>query len=397
MVAIMRKPLRILILLAVLAAIGGGAWWYMHRPRSDGDLTLYGNVDFRQASLAFNGSERIAGVLVEEGDIVKKGQVLARLDTSRLAPQVREADATVASQRAMVLKLRNGSRPEEIAQARANLASAKADAANANIQLERRSVLTANSTISKQELDTTKAAAEMADAKVQMAQSSLELAIAGPRAEELLQAEAQLRGSEAQLELMRQQLADAELACALRCGRPLAADGARRNGGADEAGVFTGNHRNEMGPRLCLRNQSRPYPPGHARQGDDRQLPRPSARRLDRLHFAHCGVHARRLSRPTDLRTSLVYEVRVFVEDPDDVLRLGMPSTVTLLPDAEPKPLAQNRQECGRQGKAMTTATPVAARSIHKSFRRDTGEIVKALDGVSFEAKTRDLDRAGRP
>ncbi|PSH70507.1 ABC transporter ATP-binding protein [Phyllobacterium brassicacearum] len=35
----------------------------------------------------------------------------------------------------------------------------------------------------------------------------------------------------------------------------------------------------------------------------------------------------------------------------------------------------------------MTTASPIAARSIHKSFRRDTGEIVKALEGVSFEAR----------
>ncbi|HMF68379.1 MAG TPA: biotin/lipoyl-binding protein, partial [Phyllobacterium sp.] len=97
----MNKPLRIVILLLVLAAIGGGAWWYLHRPADNDSLTLYGNVDLRQASFAFNGSERIAGVLVEEGDIVKKGQVLARLDTNRLAPQVREADATVAAQRAM--------------------------------------------------------------------------------------------------------------------------------------------------------------------------------------------------------------------------------------------------------------------------------------------------------
>src|SRR5688572_13297587 len=138
MVVVMNKPLRIILPILVLAGIGGGAWWYLHRPPANDALALYGNVDFRQASLAFNGSERIAGVLVEEGDIVKKGQVLARLDISRLAPQVRQADATVAAQRAMVMKLRNGSRPEEIAQARANLASAKADAANANVQFERR-------------------------------------------------------------------------------------------------------------------------------------------------------------------------------------------------------------------------------------------------------------------
>ena len=51
---------------------------------------------------------------------VKKGQVLARLDTSRLKPQVANAEAQVAAQQAAVERLHNGSRPEEIAQARAN-------------------------------------------------------------------------------------------------------------------------------------------------------------------------------------------------------------------------------------------------------------------------------------
>ncbi|MEK1886573.1 MAG: hypothetical protein AAAB35_03115, partial [Phyllobacterium sp.] len=63
----MSKPIRILIFLIILAAIGGGAWWYWHRPAASDVLTLYGNVDLRQASLAFNGSERIDQVLVEEG------------------------------------------------------------------------------------------------------------------------------------------------------------------------------------------------------------------------------------------------------------------------------------------------------------------------------------------
>ena len=52
--------------------------------------------DLRQVQLAFNNSERIAEVLVQEGDRVKRGQVVARLNTSRLEPQVAEADAMLA-------------------------------------------------------------------------------------------------------------------------------------------------------------------------------------------------------------------------------------------------------------------------------------------------------------
>jgi HlyD family secretion protein len=58
-------------------------------------------------------------VLVQEDDRVQRGQVLTRLDTSRLEPQVAQAVARVAAQRQVVAKLHNGSRPEEIVQASA--------------------------------------------------------------------------------------------------------------------------------------------------------------------------------------------------------------------------------------------------------------------------------------
>ena len=135
----MKTKTRLLIpTLLILAVAGGGAWWYTHRPIEDGTLTLYGNIDFRQASVPFNGNERIAEVLVEEGAVVKKGQLLARLDTSRLLPQLGQTEATMEAQKAAVERLQNGTRKEEIAQAKANLESAKADAVNATAQYERR-------------------------------------------------------------------------------------------------------------------------------------------------------------------------------------------------------------------------------------------------------------------
>jgi len=59
-------PLSTLILI-VLA--GGFWWWRLHRqPTQAGQLALYGNVDLREVNLAFNGSQRIASIYVEEGD-----------------------------------------------------------------------------------------------------------------------------------------------------------------------------------------------------------------------------------------------------------------------------------------------------------------------------------------
>src|SRR5262252_5659687 len=105
---------RSFIIAAAAGAVGlviAFIWWRAHRATGAGELVLHGNVDLRQVELAFNNSERIASVLVEEGNRVKKGQVLARLDTSRLEPQVAQAEAQAAAQRDVVERLHSCSRP----------------------------------------------------------------------------------------------------------------------------------------------------------------------------------------------------------------------------------------------------------------------------------------------
>ena len=206
-----RRRLLIVALVAAAAGASVAGWWFTQRNSAPVDLVLHGNVDLRQVALPFNNNERIAAVLVQEGDRVHKGEVLARLDTSRLEPQVAQVAAQVAAQRAVVDRLHHGSRPEEIAQAKANLESAKADAVNARRQFERKKTLLGKSFASQQDADAAEAAAAVADARVEVNQKALDLAIAGPRQEDIAQAEAQLRGNEAQLAFLRQQLADAEL------------------------------------------------------------------------------------------------------------------------------------------------------------------------------------------
>src|ERR671925_504315 len=183
----MRRMVLIVLLLAVAGTAAGLTWWMTHRDSATRELVLHGNVDLRQGEVAFNNSERIAAVLVQEGDHVRRGQVLARLDTGRLEPRVAQAEAQaaaqrqvverlrhgsrpeeiaqaeaqVAAQRQVVERLRHGSRPEEIAQARANLESAKADAANARRQYERLKPLLdrhVGGAVSQQDVDNAKAA-----------------------------------------------------------------------------------------------------------------------------------------------------------------------------------------------------------------------------------------------
>ncbi len=324
----MRRRIVVIVLLVATGA-AGLAWWTTHSTSPPRDLTLYGNVDLRQVSLAFYGNERIAAVLVQEGDRVHKGQKLAKLDTSRLQPQVDQAEAQVAAQRAVVERLHNGSRPEEIAQARANLEQAEADAANAQRQFIRKRDLLNKAAGSQQDFDSAKAALDMANARVQLNQKALDLVIAGPRQEDIAQAEAQLRANEAQLAYLHRQLADATL---------VAPSDAVVRSRLLEPGEMASPQKAVFSLAITDPKWVRAYVSepdlGKVRPGAKASVTVDSF--PDRTFNGWIGfVSPVAEFTPKDvqtpeLRTSLVYEVRVFVKDPADDLRLGMPATVVL-------------------------------------------------------------------
>jgi HlyD family secretion protein len=332
---------RFLLIAAVLAIAGAvGFWWYTARGGAPTELTLYGNVDLRQVDLAFNGSERIAAVDVQEGDRVHVGEVLARLDTSRIAPQVTQAEAQVAAQRAVVERMHNGSRPEEIAQARANLEQANADVANARAQYQRKNDLLARNAGTQMDFDNAKAALDMAEARVKLNQSALDLTLAGPRKEDIAQAEAQLHGNEAQLAYLHQQFVDAELLAPV--------DGVVRSR-LLERGDMASPQRPVVSLALTNPKWVRAYVSeldlGKVHPGTKATITVDSF--SDRGFDGWIGFMSpiaeftpKDVQTP-ELRTSLVYEVRVFVNDPSDDLRLGMPATVHLAltpPRASPAP-----------------------------------------------------------
>jgi HlyD family secretion protein len=332
-----------LVLLLLVAAAAGLAWWLAHRGGSSPELLLYGNVDLREVTLAFNGNERIAEVLVQEGDRVRKGQVLARLVTNRLEPQVGQADAVAAAQSAVVERLLDGTRPEEVAEARAGVAAAQADADNAERQLARLNGLAERSggrAVGRQDLENAAAARDMAAARLQAAAKALALAVAGPRREDIGQAKAQLRADEAQLAYLRQELADAELAAP--------ADAVVRTR-LLEPGEMASPQRPVYSLALTDPKWVRAYvsepdlgavKPGLAATVTVDSFP---GRRFEGwVGFVSPVAEFTPKTVETDeLRTSLVYEVRVFVKDPGDTLRLGMPATVHL---PRPEPAREERQ-----------------------------------------------------
>lgn len=182
--------------------------------KEEGNLTLHGNVDIRQISLAFDGSGRVAQLQVEEGDHVKTGAVLGTLDTRALVLQAAQAQAQIDVQQQNLARLRNGSRPQELAQARSRLASAQADAARAEQDLARLLDIEASTQgrgVSAQDLDRARSSVTVAKAKVEEQRAALRLAELGPREEDIAGGEAQLKAAQAQLALLQHQIAQGEL------------------------------------------------------------------------------------------------------------------------------------------------------------------------------------------
>lgn len=332
---------RLLLVLIGLGAVGGGVWlWQSTQQKTiKEELTLYGNVDIRQAELAFNNSERIESMLVEEGSVVKKGQLLATLETDRLAESVAQAKAQVQAQREVVARLEAGSRPEEIRKARAEAEAAEAEAENAQRTYSRLKALAPQNLASEERLDDALAASKAAQAKLKAAQETLALAVAGPRKEDIAAAKATLKSYEAELALAERRLADAKL-FAPEAGVIRARILEPGDMASPQAPVYTLALINPLWVRAYVPETDigKIWPGMEARVKTDSY---PGKDYRGWVGFISPSAEFTPKSVETsEVRTSLVYQVRVYVCNPENELRLGMPATVVI-------PLDQPHREAG--------------------------------------------------
>ena len=150
---------------------------------------------------------KVKWIGVDKGDRVREGDVMVRLEDDEYQAQLQQARGQVASLQAKVDEAVNGSRPEEIAQALANVEVAKSDLENALVTLERTKKLLADHVTTRQSLDDAQARYDSAVQKVNAQQKAYELVKIGPRKEQI----DSLRG---QLEQAKGAMAYAETALA---------------------------------------------------------------------------------------------------------------------------------------------------------------------------------------
>ena len=324
---------KLVLLLIAVCLLGIAAYLYSTfcQQEEQEELVLQGNVDVREVSLAFRQSDRILELLVEEGDRVQKGQVLARLDTRELKLQLQRLNAEIAAQQSTVDKLHNGTRPEEIRQAEGNLRQAQAAAEHAaGVYQRKRDIYTSIAGISQQELDNAYHDMEAKQATMSVAEAALQEAKAGPRQEDIAGAEAGLQA------LRNEQLRYIYLLSQYELQAP--DDGVIRSR-LLEAGDMASPSKPVFKLSLPGKKWVRAYVPetelGRVYEGQQARVYIDSlpGKAIDGQvgYISGTAEFTPKHVQTEELRTSLVYEVRVYVDDADNVLRLGMPATVRIV------------------------------------------------------------------
>jgi len=324
----------------VLAALG----WYLWRARAADDpnaaLSLSGNVDVHQVELAFRVTGRISEMNVQEGDRVTAGQPLGQLDRVPFATDVAAAKADVAQAQAQLDKTQRGYRVEEIAQARATVAQRAAELANARVTLQRQQQLVAAGLVTHQQIDDAQARVRESEAQLDVARHQLTLELRGSRIEDIETQKAILASAQARLEKAQTALSDTTL---LAPSAGIISVRAREAGAIVQAGqtVYTLTLNDPVWIRAYV-----PQPrlgrikPGMTVSVSIDSMP---GKHYDgTVGFISPDAEFTPKTVQTDqVRDDLVYRIRVIASDPDNVFRQGMPVTV-LVPAAQPPALARN-------------------------------------------------------
>lgn len=320
-----RRSVFVILIVIVISLVASGYYWY--QSQQDKTLTLYGNVDVRTVNLGFRVGGKLTSLAVDEGARVTRGQSLGQLDEAPYINALNKAKGVRDSAKAQLAMKEKGYRTQEIAQVESEVAQKQAAWQYAESFYQRQQGLAASHVISANELDNTKTNRNQALAALKAAQDKLNQYQSGFRQEEIeaargewLQAEATV--AQAELDLTDTQLiAPSDGTILTRAIEPgtIVATGSTVFSVTLTHPVWVRAYVNEPnlgsavpGKEVLLYTDSRPDIPYHGTIG----FVSPTA------EFTPKSVQT------PELRTDLVYRLRIIVNDPDDALRQGMPVTV---------------------------------------------------------------------
>lgn len=182
-----------------------------HGEGAGGALKVSGNIETVETQLAFKIPGRMVERALDEGDVVKAGQVVARLDSEDLEQQVAAARAAADAAQAALRELENGYRKEDVAQAKARLDAASAEAQRLSADDARQKELFKREVISAREYEASHTALLAAQAAERQAAEQYALMKRGFRPEQVEQARARLEQARQALAMAQTRLGYAQL------------------------------------------------------------------------------------------------------------------------------------------------------------------------------------------
>lgn len=199
----------ILTVLAVMVLI----FMYLKTRSGDGSNSIHvsGNIEVTDAEVSFKIAGHVDKRFIDEGEFVRKGDVVALLDYSDLVNEVTMQRAVLEMARAELAELEAGSRPQEIAEAEAKRAAARADTIHLESDFSRAEELFKKKAISEEEYTHSKGGYEVAVARLQELEERLELIREGPRKERIEQSRARVKQAKIALKTARTRLGYARL------------------------------------------------------------------------------------------------------------------------------------------------------------------------------------------
>ena len=321
---------RVLITAILLIAGGAVGWLTLQRLSAETPRNvLYGNVDIRQVDLSFNSEGAVTALTKQEGDTVKAGEVIATLDDATFRSAVDLAQARLDAAHAALDKLLHGTRPEDIDQARAALAMAEAQLPDAQRTYDRQAILAKTNATPIQAVDDARRVLDTLQGQILQSRAALAEAVNGPRVEDIDAARAQVKASAATLDLAKTQLSRSVLKAPsdgivmTRVIEPgtvvLPASAVYSVALTNEVWVRTFVPEAMLGlvtPGVAVKvfTDSRPDKPYQGRIG----------------YVSPAAEFTPKTVETPELRTQLVYRIRVRIADPDAGIRQGQPVTIQL-------------------------------------------------------------------
>lgn len=320
------KPLAATVTLAVL---GAAAAYFLHdRAAEVTEPTAWGHVDTRSVSLAFEIGGRIAELSAEEGTRVKAGEVLGRLDTRAAELEKKRLEAEAAALEAQLSLVLEGPRKEDIDASRAELAALRETLRLARITSERQDELYKTKATTEQLRDEARYTLAQRRAQEQSLAAQLLKLENGSRPQEVAQARAQAAAARAALEQIDYQISVQSVLRAPSDGLVRVRSAEPGDMASAARTVYELSLDNPKWVRAYLTEKRL----GEVKEGDlvtvETDTTAPMTGRI--AFISDTAEFTPKTVQTDELRTALVYEFRIDVDDPEHRLRMGQPVTVRL-------------------------------------------------------------------